>query len=353
MSLFGDALGFVKGVGEGAWDGVKGTVSGVGHLAQDGYKLATDSRYRADAWKSAVNDAKAVGNFAATAATDPGKAAEGIGNTAGHTWDALKTAYDQAAARGQGSEFIGQMFGQGAVLVGTALVPGGAEADALEAAGDAGRAAELLGDAGKATELATDASQAAAVTGDVSTGAAVTEDAGRAAAFEAPSGMRDVAAPRTPGLAERASMSDLVQQGAVPGADGVVLTDRISDPAELYGDMFKLSQQNGVEYALTREGDQLVLRSGAPNRVAIPSDAEALAHTHPFDPETQLPQKLPSRADVNMLNRRWNLEPDGPPPSSDVIWGSGPDEVTRYHATGLEPIPDPTRGGLKPGRTWR
>jgi hypothetical protein len=40
-----DAGGFVKGIGEGACDGVKGTVSGAAHLAEDGYKLATDSRY--------------------------------------------------------------------------------------------------------------------------------------------------------------------------------------------------------------------------------------------------------------------------------------------------------------------
>jgi hypothetical protein len=31
VSIFGDALGFAKGVGEGAWDGVKDTVAGVGH----------------------------------------------------------------------------------------------------------------------------------------------------------------------------------------------------------------------------------------------------------------------------------------------------------------------------------
>jgi hypothetical protein len=82
-----DAVGgFVKGVGEGAWDGVKGTVVGVGHLAEDGYKLATDGQYREQVWNSALNDAKAAANFAATAVTDPGKAADEIGNTASHAW---------------------------------------------------------------------------------------------------------------------------------------------------------------------------------------------------------------------------------------------------------------------------
>jgi endonuclease G, mitochondrial len=179
-----DAGGLVKGVGEGAWDGVKGTVSGVGHLAEDGYKLATDSQYREHAWNSAVNDAKAAANFAATAVTDPGKAADEIGTTASHAWHTLETAYNQAAARGQGSEFIGQIFGQAAVLVGTAVVPGGAEADAVGAIGDAGRATALLGDAGKLA----DASKVATITGDVGEAAAITRDTSRAAAITGDAG---------------------------------------------------------------------------------------------------------------------------------------------------------------------
>jgi hypothetical protein len=78
--------------------------------------------------------------------------------------------------------------------------------------------------------------------------------------------MGNIEPPRTPGLGDRAPISELVEQGAIPGAKGVVLTG-VGDPAELYGDMFKLSQQNGIEYALTREGDNLVLRSGSANKV--------------------------------------------------------------------------------------
>ena len=51
-------------------------------------------------WNSTVNDAKAAENFAATAVTDPGKAADEIGNTASHARHALEIAYNQAAARG-------------------------------------------------------------------------------------------------------------------------------------------------------------------------------------------------------------------------------------------------------------
>jgi hypothetical protein len=53
MGWLDTVAGFVKGVGEGAWDGVRGTVSGVGHLAEDGYKLATDCYYREQVWNSA------------------------------------------------------------------------------------------------------------------------------------------------------------------------------------------------------------------------------------------------------------------------------------------------------------
>ena len=51
MSILGNVLGLVKGVGENAWDGVKGTVGG-----------ATDKQM----WNSAVKDAKAAANFAGT-----------------------------------------------------------------------------------------------------------------------------------------------------------------------------------------------------------------------------------------------------------------------------------------------
>lgn len=67
-------LGFAKGVGECAWDGVKGTDDGVGDLTKDGYKLAADSQYRRQAWNSAANDAKRPGRFAVNAVTDLVKA---------------------------------------------------------------------------------------------------------------------------------------------------------------------------------------------------------------------------------------------------------------------------------------
>ena len=154
MGWLGDVGGFFEGTAQGAWDGIKGTVQGVGHLAQDGYKLAIDGEYRKQAWDDAVKDAKAVGNFAETAVTHPRKAADEIGDAASNAWHSVQTAYDQAASQSQGGEFVGKLFGQGAILVGTAFIPGGGEADAVSALGDAGRTGELLGDAGKAVDTA-------------------------------------------------------------------------------------------------------------------------------------------------------------------------------------------------------
>ena len=350
-STVSEAGDFVKGTAEGVYEGAKGTIEGVGTLAKGAYHLATSTKARTHAWEAAVNDAKAAGDFAKTAAIDPGKAAAEVGSAVSGAWDSVSKAYQQAVAEGHGSEFLGTLFGQGLVLVGTAAIPGGAEAEAVGAIGDAGRIAELAAEAGKASEVASAAGDAGKIV-DVTAAASKAETSEGAALFEAPRGLGDIEAPRTPGLGEHASMSELVRGGAVPGTDGVILSDQVGNPAELYSDMFKLSQQNGVEYALTREDGNLVLRSGAPNRVSIPADADPVAHTHPFDPEVQSPQKMPSRADVNALNRRWSLNPDGARPASDVVWGHEPDHVTRYHATGLDEIPDPTKGGLKPSRRW-
>jgi len=73
MGLFGDALGLAKDVGDSVVsDGV--------HLAEDGYRLATDSHYREQAWNSAVSDAKAAANSAASAVRTADAAKEQLGS---------------------------------------------------------------------------------------------------------------------------------------------------------------------------------------------------------------------------------------------------------------------------------
>ena len=101
-------------------------------------------------------------------------------------------------------------------------------------------------------------------------------------------------APNLEGLGPSGSIADLVAAGALPGRQGVIITDPVANPSELFPGMYDLTQQTGAEYARTRENGQLVLRSGAPNSVAIPSTAEPIAHTHPGGTEP-----LPSIGDIN------------------------------------------------------
>jgi hypothetical protein len=89
--------------------------------------------------------------------SNPSKAARQIGSAA----NTVQTAYNQAAAHSQGREFVGKLFDQGAVRVGTSFVAGGPEADAAGALGDAGRMAEFAGDTSQAGELAGDTVKAA------------------------------------------------------------------------------------------------------------------------------------------------------------------------------------------------
>jgi hypothetical protein len=157
------AGGFLAGLGEGAWDGITGMVQGIVQLGQDGYQLATSSQYRQQTWQSATKVGQTIGSYLLSAATNPSKAANEAGNAAAGAWQSLKASYDQAAAQGKGSEFVGKLVGQGAVVVGTAFIPGGAEAEAVGGVADVGRVAELASDAGKAVELSGDASKVAEV----------------------------------------------------------------------------------------------------------------------------------------------------------------------------------------------
>jgi hypothetical protein len=134
-------LDFGKGVVEGVAAGVTGLVTGVAEgavaVAKEGYALATDEQARADAVQTVASGAQKVGAFAATAVTDPGKAmrevgaavasgAEGVARVAKQVYG----SYEEAAAAGHAAEFLGKAVGQGAVLVGGALIPGVGEAEA-------------------------------------------------------------------------------------------------------------------------------------------------------------------------------------------------------------------------------
>jgi hypothetical protein len=203
MTWFTDAAssvgGFVEGTGEGLYDGAKGMVEGAGTVVKGAYSLATSAEARKQAWDSAVADAKSAGGFAETAVTNPGRAAREIGSTATAAWTRIATAYDAAARSGQGAEFLGKIVGEGMALVGTAFIPGGAEADMAGTVADAGRAESALSDAGKLD-------QAADTVGSVS--GAAEPDAGRATAA-------DTATPARAGRADVAQ-ADAAKAGAPP-----------------------------------------------------------------------------------------------------------------------------------------
>lgn len=101
----------------------------------------------------------------------------------------------------------------------------------------------------------------------------------------------------------------------------------------LFNDLWQLTEKTGVEFALTRENGRYILRSGSPISVPIPPNVRPIAHTHPLDRDG-VNNPLPSRADINVLNRYWKQHPNEPRPVSQII--IGPDETTRFWATGQE-----------------
>lgn len=220
MGVLDQVGGFIKGVGEGAYNGVAGTVHGLGTLASDGYKLATDGQYREQAWNDAVADAQKAANFAGEAVTNPGQAAQDVGNAVQGAYDNFQAAASQAAAQGKSGEFYGDLLGQGAVLAGTALIPGGAEAEGLDAAANAGRLAEgataltdtaRAADAGAALTNAGQADGALAGAADAAgadTGAAALDGAGGGGTGLTGGGAPPASASYPDGLAFRADLPD-------------------------------------------------------------------------------------------------------------------------------------------------
>lgn len=353
---------FNFGVAQGVAEGAGALVSGAGDLVVGGVRVGTDAEYRDRMVQQAETLAGRAGQALSSAAHDPAGAARAVGNTVGRAVDGFVQEGAQAVREGRGAEFAGQAVGRVGFEIAATVVP---PARIAGAAGMAGRAAERAVTAGRVLDGASDAGRLARA-GDAAADAArgtarVLDEAApalRGAAepggvhvLEAPRGIGGIELPRTPGLATHSTMADLLRLDAVPGRPGVILTETVARPSDLYGDVYRLSNRNGVEYALTREEGNLVLRSGAPDTVGIPRNAEPLAHTHPPDALGGV-QRQPSRADINLLNDIWERNPNGPRPSSEIIWGPGPDDVTQYYATGLDRISDPTRDGLKPGRTW-
>ena len=129
----------------------------------------------------------------------------------------------------------------------------------------------------------------------------VTEPDDPESTVETPGGRISPYLARSPTLGPRASIAELATQRLIPGREGVTLTDRVIR----FGDIYRLTEQIGVEYALTREtldGSRVFrLYSGGKNAVSTPRrpDTRQIGHTHPSG------FRHPSLGDLKEMNERF------------------------------------------------
>lgn len=138
-------------------------------------------------------------------------------------------------------------------------------------------------------------------------------------------------------------MAELKATGALPGEQGVIITDRTVN----FGDVYDLGTLGGrrVEFSLVTEkvDGALVkkLYSGDAWTSPVPQDARLIGHVHPNENEFQL---WPSTQDMNLLNARYfrvlQENPSAAPIPSRIFWGSGPtDNTIFYPGFGKTPLP--------------
>lgn len=143
--------------------------------------------------------------------------------------------------------------------------------------------------------------------------------------------MGSIAPSRTIGLGAESTTAELLKTGAIPGQEGVILTQKVVK----YSEIWKLSDNSGLEFALTKENGKFILRGGGADRVNIPAGVRPIAHTHPPNVLGEI-QPHQSIADINTLNKYWSQNPNAPRPKSVVIWGESAAERTPFGATGFE-----------------
>ena len=137
--------------------------------------------------------------------------------------------------------------------------------------------------------------------------------------------------PRDEALGTHSTMEALLANPLRPGRVGVVVTD-----ADIrMGDIYKLSEATGVEYALAIErvdGQEVFkLYSGHAWASGTPAGTH-VAHTHPNPNEHQ---QYPSRADMESattsLDRLRTYDSEVEAPEQYIIWGSGDTDYTGYY----------------------
>jgi len=146
-------------------------------------------------------------------------------------------------------------------------------------------------------------------------------------------GLDRIPLPRTEGLGAKSTTQELLQTGAIPGpSQGVILDQR----TVVFDDIWQMSERSGVEFILTKENGDFLLRSGSRTMAPIKSGQRPIVHTHPID-EFGRNSPTPSLEDIDILNAVWERNPNGARPRSQILVGT--DRPTLFHATGLEKTP--------------
>jgi len=140
--------------------------------------------------------------------------------------------------------------------------------------------------------------------------------------------------PRTANLPSSARVADILENGWIPGRDGITVSDRYVR----FSDLYAMSKKSGVEFGITREtiNGQRAYRiySGGGNSVRLPSGpgSRIIGHTHPQG--SRYPSFGPF-SDMDNINRSFlrSLQgnPAAPVPHRRVIWGEGLFDSTIYH----------------------
>jgi hypothetical protein len=140
--------------------------------------------------------------------------------------------------------------------------------------------------------------------------------------------------PKTEGLGSHASIAELRATGALPGTEGVIVTDR----TVRFGDVYELGtlRNNPVEFSLVTERVDGVLvkklYSGDAWRSPVPTDGRLIGHVHPNENALQM---WPSRQDMNMVNDRYfralQVNPNVLPAPTRIFWGSGNTDNTIFY----------------------
>ena len=219
------------------------------------------------------------------------------------------------------AQLLGALPAQVLIAAGTA-----GAGEVLESAGVAERIGSALGDLAEALDGLDVRSPVGALPGSTVSDTDLLNQAG---------GVGGRKFPRTEGLGDYASMDELKATGALPGDQGVIITDRTVK----FGDVYDLGTLGGrkVEFSLVTEytdDGALVkkLYSGNDWTSPVPRDSRLIGHTHPNENEFQ---RWPSPEDMNVVNGRYfralEANPSATPLPSRIFWGSGPTDNTIFY----------------------